>query len=72
MIPREILKQDPRSCNYYGNEEVGDWLSRILELGATRDWRVVLEEMTGEPLSSRALLDYYGPLDDYLAELNGE
>jgi peptidyl-dipeptidase A len=71
-IAREILKQDPRSCNYYGSREVGEWLSQILRLGATRDWRVVLEEMTGEPLSSRALLEYYSPLNEYLAELNSQ
>ena len=29
-IAREILKQDPRECNYYGNTKVGDFLRGIL------------------------------------------
>ena len=29
-IAREILKQDPRECNYYGNTRVGDFLRGIL------------------------------------------
>jgi len=24
-IARKILKQDPHSCNYFGNREVGKW-----------------------------------------------
>ena len=54
-IARKILNQDPHNCNYYGNKEVGKWLSEILSLGATRDWRQVIREKTGEDLSSRAL-----------------
>ncbi len=67
-IAREILHADPRNCNYYGNREVGQWLQEILELGATRDWRAVLKEKTGEDLSSRALLEYFAPLREYLAK----
>jgi len=65
-IASKILKQDPRNCNYYGNKEVGKWLSEILSLGATRDWRQVIREKTGEDLSSRALLNYFEPLRVYL------
>ena len=32
-IAREILKQDPRECNYYGNTKVGDFLRGILSTG---------------------------------------
>ncbi len=69
-IARKILKQDPHNCNYYGNKEVGKWLSEILSLGATRDWRQVIREKTGEDLSSRALLDYFQPLQQYLQKEN--
>ncbi|MFN3325344.1 MAG: M2 family metallopeptidase [Bryobacteraceae bacterium] len=69
-IARQILKQDPRNCNYYGNKEVGRWLWEILSLGATRDWRQVLKEKTGEELSSRALMEYFRPLTEYLAREN--
>jgi peptidyl-dipeptidase A len=67
-IARKILKQDPQNCNYYGNKEVGKWLNEILALGATRDWRQVLREKTGEDLSSRAMMAYFQPLLDYLSE----
>jgi len=69
-IAREILRQDPHECNYYGSKEVGEWLMEILELGATRDWREVLVEKTGEELSSRAMLEYFRPLGEYLRAAN--
>lgn len=65
-IARKILKQDPRNCNYYGNKEVGNWLWELLSLGATRDWREVMKEKTGEEISSRAMLEYFKPVSDYL------
>ncbi|MCW5982419.1 MAG: M2 family metallopeptidase [Bryobacteraceae bacterium] len=67
---RKILRQDPRNCNYYGNEAVGDWLWSIMRPGATRDWRVLLKEKTGEEISSRAMLDYFRPLHDLLRAEN--
>ncbi len=69
-IARQILQQDPHQFNYYGNEEVGEWLMEILRLGATRDWRDVLREKTGEQISSRAMLDYFGPLRAFLEKEN--
>jgi peptidyl-dipeptidase A len=67
-IARKILKQDPHRCNYYGNKEVGRWLNEILSLGATRDWRQVIREKTGEDISSRALLEYFKPVEEYLVQ----
>jgi peptidyl-dipeptidase A len=69
-IATNILKQDPRNCNYYGNKEVGDFLWEILRLGATRDWREVIREKTGEEVSTRAMLEYFSPLLDYLEKEN--
>lgn len=69
-IARNILKQDPRSTNYYGNKEVGDFLKQILVPGATRDWRELLKETTGEDLSAKAMLNYFEPLMDHLKEVN--
>ena len=69
-IARKILKQDPNNCNYYGNKEVGKFLTDLLALGATRDWREVIKEKTGEELSSRAVLEYYRPLMKYLETQN--
>lgn len=69
-IAKNILKQDPRNCNYYGNREVGRFLSELLRLGATRDWHQVIREKTGEDLSTRALREYFQPLMDYLQKEN--
>ncbi|MCP5113560.1 MAG: M2 family metallopeptidase, partial [bacterium] len=69
-ISREILKQDPHRANYYGNREVGRWLMEIMRLGATRDWREVLREKTGEDISSRAMVEYFRPLVAYLEKEN--
>jgi peptidyl-dipeptidase A len=69
-IAREILKQDPRDCNYYGNAKVGDFLRGILASGATKDWNAVLREATGEGLSARAMLAYFEPLTKWLEQEN--
>ena len=69
-IARKILHQDPHNCNYYGNKAVGKWLWEMLSLGATRDWRQVIREKTGEDISSRALLEYFQPLKEYLSKEN--
>ncbi len=65
-----ILKQDVRACDYSGNHEVGDFLRGILKLGATRDWRAVIQEATGEPISPRAMMAFYQPLVDELSKRN--
>jgi peptidyl-dipeptidase A len=69
-IARKILKQDPNNCNYYGNKEVGKFLWDLLKLGQTRDWREVLREKTGEDLSTRAMMEYYKPVMEYLQKAN--
>lgn len=69
-ICTKILKQDVRACDYSGSKEVGDFLRSILSLGATRDWRAVLKEATGEPISPRAMMAFYQPLVDELAKRN--
>ena len=69
-IAREILKADPRECNYFGNAKVGKFLKDILALGATRDWNAVLHEATGSGLSARPMLAYFEPLQAWLEEQN--
>lgn len=69
-IARKILRQPPQVCNYAGNREVGAWLRGILEKGATEDWRKLLKEATGEDLSTRAMVDYYRPLMQWLEAQN--
>lgn len=69
-IAKNILNQDPRATNYYGNKEVGKFLNDMLKVGATRDWRELLKEVTGEDLSAKAMLEYFAPLMDYLKNEN--
>ena len=69
-IARKILKQDPHATNYYGHKEVGDFLRDIMRPGASRDWREVLKEKTGEDLSARAMVAYFQPLMAYLQQQN--
>jgi peptidyl-dipeptidase A len=69
-IARHILHQPPQECNYANNKKVGDFLRSYLVKGATEDWRKVLHEATGEDLSTRAMVDYFQPLMNWLKEQN--
>jgi len=69
-IAKNILNQDPRNTNYYGNKEIGDFLHEILSVGATKDWRTLMKETTGEEINAQAMLDYFEPLMDYLKKVN--
>jgi peptidyl-dipeptidase A len=69
-IAKNILNQEPRATNYWGNKEVGVFLKSIMEPGASKDWRKVLKETTGEDLNARAMVEYFSPLMDYLREVN--
>lgn len=69
-IATNILKQDPRATDYFGSKEVGDFLRKIMTPGASREWRVVLKETTGDDLNANAMLRYFEPLMKYLQEVN--
>lgn len=69
-IAKNVLHQDPRRSNFAGHPEVGAFLERMQAPGATRDWRAILREATGEDLSTRAMVDYYRPLMDWLVKEN--
>jgi peptidyl-dipeptidase A len=69
-ICKHILHQDVHAANYAGRKDVGDFLRKIMEKGATEDWRKVLKDATGEDLSTRALADYYKPLQTWLEKQN--
>lgn len=69
-IAKNILKQDPRATNYWGNKEVGEFLKSIMYPGASEDWRKVLKEKTGEDLNAKAMLSYFEPLMSHLKEVN--
>ncbi|HIG75451.1 MAG TPA: peptidase [Bacteroidetes bacterium] len=69
-IAREILDEDPRDTNYYGQTEVGDFLTAILSPGATVDGNELLEQTTGSGLTAQPMLDYFAPLMEWLQEQN--
>lgn len=69
-IAKEILKQDPRATNYYGQTGIGDFLKKITYPGASKDWRKVLKESTGDELNAKAMLEYFQPLVSWLKEQN--
>ena len=69
-ICKKILKKDVHDASYRGSKETGDFLRSILAPGASKDWRAVLKEATGEDLSGRAMLEYYAPLLEWLKKEN--
>lgn len=69
-IATNILNADPRATDYYGNKEVGKFLHELLSVGATKDWRQLLQETTGEGISAKAMLKYFDPLMEYLKAEN--
>jgi peptidyl-dipeptidase A len=69
-IAKNILHQDPRATNYYGNKEIGEFLRGILKYGAAKDWRTVLKESTGDELNAKAMLEYFAPLKSWLQQQN--
>jgi peptidyl-dipeptidase A len=66
----ELLHQDVRDANYFGDRTAGMYLSSILDLGATRDGNLILRQATGEDLSADAMLEYYQPLLEWLTRTN--
>jgi peptidyl-dipeptidase A len=69
-ISREILHEAPQTATYWEKPAVGAYLQEILKVGATEDWRELIHEVTGEDLSSRALLEYFDPLLEWLKVQN--
>jgi len=61
-ICTKILEQEAHACDYSGSQKVGQFLQKILAAGATRDWREVMREATGEDIGPRAMLAYFQPL----------
>ena len=69
-IAKHILHQPPQACNYANHPEVGAFFRKIMERGKTEDWRKILKETTGEELSTRAMVEYFAPLMQWLQEQN--
>jgi len=58
-------------CSFYGNEQVGDKLNAMLEMGASKPWPDALEAFTGSrEISGEALVEYFAPLRTWLDQQN--
>ncbi|HEX8276586.1 MAG TPA: M2 family metallopeptidase [Longimicrobiaceae bacterium] len=69
-IAKNILRQDPHDTDYHGNAQVGEFLRNLMAPGASRDWREVLKETTGQELDAQAMVEYFAPLQQWLREQN--
>jgi peptidyl-dipeptidase A len=69
-IAEKILHQPPTATNYFGNKDVGTFINNIMKSGATKDWREVMKEATGEEMNAKALVRYFDPLMQWLKEEN--
>lgn len=69
-IAEKILRQPPTATNYFGNKEVGAFLQNIMASGATKNWREVMVEATGEEMNAKAMVRYFDPLMTWLKEQN--
>lgn len=65
-IARNILRQNPHDTDYYGSKPVGDFLKVLMAPGASRPWRDVLKETTGQELNAQAMVQYFAPLHEWL------
>lgn len=69
-ITSQILQQDPHACNYFGNRKIGEFLKSIMIHGASKDWRSMLRETTGDELNAKAMVMYFSPLLNWLKQEN--
>jgi oligoendopeptidase F len=69
-IAEKILHQPATATNYYGEKKIGEFLHQIMSPGATRDWREVMKEATGEEMNAKAIVRYFEPLMSWLKEEN--
>lgn len=69
-VAKKILKEDVHNTNYWGSQEVGDFLRTLMAPGATVDWREHLKQHLGTEVSAKAMLDYFSPLMSWLKKQN--
>ncbi|CAH2981850.1 unnamed protein product [Chilo suppressalis] len=61
------------TCSIYGVKEAGKLLSMGMSLGASENWRAVLQVMTGETdLDTAGILDYFSTLEEFLRSENSK
>jgi peptidyl-dipeptidase A len=58
-------------CSIFGNTEAGRKYGAMMALGASQPWPETLEKLTGtRQMDASAILDYFHPLQSWLAEQN--
>ncbi len=58
-------------CSVHGNAEAGNRFRDMLALGQSQPWQDTLEKLTGtRQMDASAILDYFAPLQGWLAEQN--
>ena len=58
-------------CSFYGNKQVGERLSQMLQVGASRPWPDALQAFTEtREISGKPMLEYFAPLQAWLEEQN--
>jgi peptidyl-dipeptidase A len=58
-------------CSIYGSKAAGEAYKKMLALGASKPWQDALEELTGtRQMDGSALLEYFAPLQKWLAATN--
>ena len=58
-------------CSFYGNKAAGQKFQAMLSKGASQPWQKTMSELTGgEKMDASAVLEYFAPLQKWLAEQN--
>jgi peptidyl-dipeptidase A len=58
-------------CSIFNNQEAGRRYGEMLSLGSSQPWPETLEKLTGtRTMDATAILDYFRPLEAWLAEQN--
>jgi peptidyl-dipeptidase A len=58
-------------CSIFGNTEAGKKYGAMMALGASQPWPDTLQKLTGtREMDASAILDYFKPLEGWLAEQN--
>ena len=59
------------TCNFAGNKEAGAKFWAMLQKGQSQPWQQTMKELTGtETMDASAVLEYFAPLQTWLAEKN--
>uniref|UniRef100_A0A1A9WP80 Angiotensin-converting enzyme n=1 Tax=Glossina brevipalpis TaxID=37001 RepID=A0A1A9WP80_9MUSC len=59
------------NCDFYGSVTAGNMIKKMMQLGATKHWRDVMEIATSErKLTAKGIMEYFGPLFIWLKEEN--